>query len=258
MLIDSHAHLDMKDFEPDRDQVLDRALKNDVKYIITIGIDTESSLHAKRLAEAYPFIFASAGIHPHNADNSGKADLENIAAMGNEKKVVAVGEIGLDFYRNNSSRKKQLELFNQQLDLASIIDLPVIIHNRDAHQETIRILSDFSGKVKKGVIHCFSGDLNLAYSFIEMGFHVSIPGTVTFKNASKIHEVAAKIPIERMLLETDSPFLSPVPHRGKRNEPCFVVHIAKRVAELRGIHLEELAEHTCRNTCRLFNMPFPE
>ena len=256
MLIDSHAHLDMEEFDAGRDQVIDRALSADVRQIITVGIDIRSSIRAAALTKSYSSVFASVGIHPHNADNADKNDLKQIPFMATQEKVVAIGETGLDFYRNLSSRQNQIELFKQQIDIAISLDLPVVIHDREAHEEVLNILFSFNRNGFKGVIHCFSGDYNLAKTFIDMGFYISIPGTVTFKNANEMQDVAVRVPLNRMLLETDAPFLAPVPYRGKRNEPCLVIHTAQKVAELRGISFEEVARQTSKNTCQLFNLPF--
>lgn len=258
MLIDSHAHLDMERFDLDRDLVIDRALSVDVRQIITIGIDIKSSIRAVKLAKSYSSIFASVGIHPHNADNTDKTDLEQIPLIANQEKIVAIGETGLDFFRNRSSRQKQIELFKQQLDIAISLDLPVVIHDREAHEEILKILSSLKINEFKGVIHCFSGDYNLAKTFIDIGYYISIPGTVTFKNAIQVQEVAVRIPLNRMLLETDAPFLTPAPYRGKRNEPCHITHTAQKIAKLRGISFEEIAMQTSKNACQLFSLPFPK
>jgi TatD DNase family protein len=244
MLIDSHAHLDMKQFDSDRDQIIDRALSADVRQIITVGIDIMSSLNAVRLTKSYPSVFACVGIHPHNADNADKNDLEQIPLIATQEKIVAIGETGLDFFRKRSSRQKQTELFKQQLDIAISLDLPVVIHDREAHTEILKILSSFKRNALKGMIHCFSGDYNLAKTFINMGYYISIPGTVTFKNASQTQDVAIRVPLNRMILETDAPFLSPAPFRGKRNEPCHIIHTAQKVAKLRGISFAEIARQT--------------
>jgi TatD DNase family protein len=257
ILIDSHAHLDMKKFDTDRDQVVSRALSAGVRQIITIGTDTKSSMKAVALTERYPCVFATAGIHPHNADRADYHDLKRIALLAKREKAVAIGEIGLDFYRNLSSRKKQRDLFHQQLDIALSLDLPVVIHDREAHEEVLETLSSFKRNGSKGVIHCFSGDYGLAKTFMEMGYYISIPGIITLKNARQMQDVAAKIPLKKMLLETDAPFLTPLPHRGQRNEPSFVIHTARKVAELRGIPFEEVAQRTSNNTCQLFNLPVP-
>lgn len=258
MLIDSHAHLDMKQFDSDRDQVMDRALSADVRHIITVGIDIISSRNAVKLTTRYPSIFATIGIHPHNADNANKNDLEQIALIAQQDKIVAIGEIGLDFFRNRSARQKQIDVFTQQLAIAISLDLPVVIHDREAHTETLNILSFFKGNGLQGMIHCFSGDYKLAKTFINMGYYISIPGTVTFNNASQIQDVARRVPLNRMLLETDAPFLAPTPYRGKRNEPGYVTHTAQKIAKLRDVSFEEISYQTSKNVCQLFNLSFPE
>lgn len=258
MLIDSHAHLDMKRFDFDRGQVVERALSANVGYIITVGIDISSSRNAIKLTKTYPSVFASIGIHPHNADNVNKDDLEQLSLMAKQEKIVAIGETGLDFYRNRSSREKQKKLFEQQLEIAVSLDLPVVIHDRQAHTETAKVLSAFRRNRLTGMIHCFSGDWNLAKTFIDMGYYISISGTVTFRNARQIQDVVKRVPLNRMLIETDAPFLAPSFYRGKRNEPSYINYTAKEVADLRGISFEEVAHHTTKNACQLFSHAFLE
>lgn len=255
MLVDSHAHLDMKDFERDREQVLDRALRGGITHIITVGIDLSSSLKALELANRYDFIFSSIGYHPHNANDAAPHTLKELGGLVSEQKVVAWGEIGLDFYRRHSPPKKQMELFEKQLGMAIHFDLPVIIHNREAHREVLAVLKKIGNGKQKGVIHCFSGNYELAMEFIEMGYHISIPGTVTYKNAFEVQNVATRIPVEYMLIETDAPFLSPVPKRGKRNEPLFVTYTARKIAQLRNMDFQEFSSKTSENAKRLFNLP---
>jgi TatD DNase family protein len=254
MLIDTHAHLDMVDFDKDRQDVIDRAIKGGLTGIITIGIDLDSSAGALELARQYDFIYAAAGYHPHNADTCDPQSLEKMALMASDKMIVAWGEIGLDFYRHYSSRENQLKIFEQQLKLADDLDLPVIIHDRDAHDDVLEILKKRGKGERRGVIHCFSGDLDLAHAFIELGYFISIPGTVTYQKAEKTKNVAAKIPMERMLIETDAPFLAPVPKRGKNNEPLFVIYTAKEIARLRDMEFEEVAERTAKNAIALFGL----
>ena len=254
MLIDSHAHLDMEDYREDLEQVITRAVEGGVERIITIGIDLTSSIKALELANQYDFIYSTVGFHPHDADMVTDAHLNELQALAKESRVVAWGEIGLDFFKNRSQREKQIEVFRTQLEIAYDIGLPVIIHNRDADKEILEILNSYGKTYHKGIIHCFSGDYQTALTFIDLGFHISIPGIVTFKNADKLKEVAARIPVERMLVETDAPFLAPVPKRGKRNEPLFVTHTAKMIAALRGMEFEELADITTDNCKKLFNI----
>jgi TatD DNase family protein len=254
MLIDSHAHLEMNDYDNDRDDVLRRAVEGGVRQIVTIGIDALSSHKSLQLAKTYDFVYATVGYHPHNAKEVNAQVLEELARLAVEPEIVAWGEIGLDFYRRHSPGAQQIEAFESQLDLASSLNLPVIIHSREANSDVFEILKKRKGKVT-GVIHCFSGDVQLAFSYIDMDYYISIPGTVTYKKASLVQEVAAHIPLERLLLETDAPFLAPVPKRGKRNEPAFIVHTAEKIAQLRHLDLETVASQTTENTRQLFSLP---
>ena len=255
MLIDSHAHLDMQDFGHDRSKVIERALEGGLTHIITIGIDLESSISALELSRKHDFIYATVAYHPHNARECVPQSLERLAQMASEPKVVAWGEIGLDFYRHYSPPDDQLKIFRQQLEIANDLNLPVIIHSREAHSEVFAMLKKIGKGEKKGVIHCFSGDTDLAMAFIELGYYISIPGTVTYKKASLVREVASRIPLEHMLVETDAPFLTPVPKRGKRNEPVFVTYTAQEIARLRNSDFEEIAAATSRNAKGLFGLP---
>jgi TatD DNase family protein len=254
MLIDSHAHLDMEDFDADRDLIIKRALEGGVARIVTIGIDLSSSIKAIEIARKYEFIYATVGYHPHNANEADVKDLEKLRALASEPKVVAWGEIGLDFFRRHSPPDQQVKAFERQLDIAFEQDLPVILHDRNAHTDLLGILRK-RNRLYRGVIHCFSGNYDLAMAFIEMGFHISFPGTVTYKNAVDTQTTASRIPLERLLVETDCPYLTPVPFRGKRNEPLYVKHTAEKIARLREMELDQLAEATSANTIRLFNLP---
>jgi TatD DNase family protein len=253
MLIDSHAHLDMEEFDEDRKEVLARALEAGVSHVISIGTDLASSRKALDLARKNDFISSAVGYHPHNAREVDARLLRELADLAADPNVVAWGEIGLDFYRRHSTPESQIEAFERQLDLAAEIGLPVIIHDRDAHDQLVEILR--KRKVRHGgVIHCFSGDYELARIFIDMGFCISVSGTVTFKKAALTQEVAAKIPLQHLLVETDAPFLTPVPHRGKRNEPAFVKHTAQEIARLRGMDFAELGRVTSENAKILFKL----
>lgn len=255
MLIDTHAHLDMEDYIDDIEAVLERAQAGGISHIITVGIDIPSSRKAVELAERHDFLSSTVGFHPHNADDVDIKKIDILIGLASSsEKVVAWGEIGLDFYRNYSHIKNQIEVFELQIDTAIELNLPVIIHDRDAHYDVLKFVSKRKNKPQKGVIHCFSGDFNLAMSFIDLGYYISIPGTVTYKNALNVHEVAAKIPIERLLIETDAPFLSPLPLRGKRNEPVFITHTAEKIARLRNMNLDELALKTSLNAKTLFGL----
>ncbi len=252
MLIDSHAHLDMEDFKPDLMEVLERARKTGISKIVTIGIDLESSRTAIELARDNPMIYATVGLHPHNANAFDMPLLQKLGELAVKHKVVGWGEIGLDFFKNYSPRERQLKAFRAQIRLARDLNLPVIIHDRDAHKETLEILKELPYKEDPGVIHCFSGDMDVAREFLALGYMISIPGTVTFKKAQTIREVAKSIPLESLLIETDSPFLAPEPFRGKRNQPAFVRYVAQEIARLRDMPLELLSEQVTKNTLRLF------
>lgn len=257
MFIDSHAHLEMGEFGKDLPKVLDRALRGGVSHIISVGTDLQSSRKAIALAREHDFIFASLGYHPHNASEMDARKLQKLGSLASEPKILAWGEIGLDFYRLRSPADVQTAVFVQQLGLADQLDLPVIIHVREAHREVLEILQKKGRGKNQGVIHCFSGDYDLAMAFISLGYFISIPGTVTYKNARQVRDVAARIPVDRLLLETDAPFLAPVPKRGKRNEPLFVTYIAEEIARLREMDLEGVAHQTSENAKRLFNLGTP-
>lgn len=255
MFIDSHAHLDMEAFEGDLQETLDRALQGGIRQIISIGVDLSSSRKALELAHKYDFIYATTGYHPHNAAALSPDALEALASMVSDPKVVAWGEIGLDFFRRYSRPDTQRKAFVEQLEVARDLHLPVVIHDRDAHAELLQVLRETEAGEHKGVIHCFSGDLELAMTLIEMGYFIAIPGTVTYKNADTVQQVASRIPLERMLLETDAPFLAPLPKRGRRNEPLFLTYTASKIAQLRGIDVNDVARRTSENARDLFNLP---
>ncbi|MCP4668559.1 MAG: TatD family hydrolase [Deltaproteobacteria bacterium] len=254
MLIDTHAHLDMKQFDKDRGAVLERAAGGGISHIVTVGIDLNSSRKALSLAHENRSVYAAVGYHPHNAGGNVSKNLDVLAGMTSDPKVVAWGEIGLDFFRGYASREDQLGIFAPQLAMAFELSLPVIIHDREAHSEVLRILKKMGKGEMRGVVHCFSGDMDLAMALIELGYFISIPGTVTYKKALETKEVAARIPLARLLIETDAPFLGPVPKRGKRNEPLFVTYTAREIARLRNMDLEEVARATSKNAMALFGL----
>jgi TatD DNase family protein len=261
MLIDSHAHIDLNNFDRDREQVLARARQGGVQAVINIGLDVESSRASLKLAQKYDDVFSTVGFHPHEASQMKDKDLKTLAQLAKDKKVVAVGEIGLDFYRNLSARKSQIEAFRKQLDLAVELGLPVVVHCRQAHEEVFNILSDWvsstlsAGRLRRGVIHCFSGDIEMARRYIEIGFYISLAGSVTYPSAGELVAVAKEIALDRLLLETDAPFLPPQAYRGKRNEPAYVALIAEKVAQVRGVPRGVVAEAAARNTISLFKLP---
>ncbi len=253
--IDSHCHLDMQSYDNDLSDVLERAITHGVKHIITIGIDELSSNRAIDLAKRYPMIKATVGIHPHDVDNIGSSTWKNLKNLitGNREHVVAYGEIGLDYAKQYSAPDNQRSAFRTQLQMAKELNLPVVIHDRDAHEDTMAILHEFAPFPKGGVMHCFSGDMKLAGKVLELGFLISIPGVITFKNGVLLQEIVKDSPLESLILETDGPFLAPVPWRGKRNEPAYLMYTAEKVAAIKDISINELARQTTRNVKRLFN-----
>jgi TatD DNase family protein len=257
MFIDSHAHIDSLDFQADRAAVLERACLAQVERILAIGSGTspETLEAVVHLAEEHPFLDFAIGLHPHEASSASESHFDLMRQIASHPKVVAWGEIGLDFHYDHSPREVQKSVFIQQLVLARESDLPVIIHTREAEVETIEILKQHeTGNGRGGILHCFAGSLTMAEECIEMGFMVSFSGMLTFPKAQGIRDVARKIPLERLLIETDAPYLAPVPYRGKRNEPAYVVETARALAELKGLGLNEIAGVTAKNYRRFFRI----
>jgi len=254
MLIDSHAHLEMKEFDSDREDVIKRAGNEGVDFIVTVGTNLKLSQKAVALAAKYENIYATVGVHPHDVAHTDESTWGSLKELVNANReiIVAYGEIGLDFFRNISPEEKQIEAFARQLELASELNLPVVIHDRDAHEQTLKIVK--SSGVRRGVFHCFSGDYEMAGKCIDLGFYISVPGVVTFDKAKTIQDVVQRVPLSSILLETDAPYLAPVPHRGKRNEPSFIVNTAKKVAEIKKIPWEEVAQATACNAMNLFGI----
>ncbi len=255
-LIDSHAHIQGDEFAGDVEGVVSRAREAGVEKIIVVGGagDLSSNDAALKLAEAYPGLHATVGMHPHDAKEVSEADLARLKELSQGPKVVAIGETGLDFYYNHSPRKVQIEIFRRFIQMALETELPLVVHDRDAHREIADMLQQEGGGKLEGVIHCFTGDYEAARKFLDLGFYLSFSGIVTFKNAEGLREAVRRAPLDRILVETDSPYLAPVPHRSKRNEPAFVRHVAEKVAEVRGIPLHEVAQVTARNTQALFGL----
>ena len=253
VLIDTHTHLDFDQFDADRDDVITRATEADIAAMITIGIDLETSLKSIGIAEQYSNVFAAAGIHPHDAGEAEKEDMDRIIELYQHPKVVAIGEVGLDFYRNLTEPEIQRKVFRTFLELAKELNLPLIIHTRDADDEILSILREKGKRGWRGVFHCFPGDVKMAEQVLDMGFNISFTGNITFKN-SKSAAVAKYVPIERLMVETDCPFMAPVPHRGRRNEPAYVQHVAQKIAKVKGISFEEVARTTTKNAMDLFGL----
>lgn len=254
MLVDTHAHLQWASFDKDREKVINRAKRAGVEYIVNIGFDVDGSINAIDLAEKYKGLYATVGIHPHNASQFNQKVLNKLRKLSENPKVVAIGEIGLDYYRNLSSRQAQKKAFKDQLFLAKELELPVVIHNREAHADTLEILSKFKEKTTI-IMHCFSGSREMAEQCVKSNFYISFAGPVTFPNSHKLHEIAKWIDLKKILLETDCPWLAPQDMRGKRNEPAFLIFIAKKIAELRRISMDELSEATTKNAREIFQLP---
>ena len=254
MLIDTHAHLDFEDFDKDRDEVIKRSFDQGLAAIINVGSSVEGTERSVQLAGQNEFIYASIGIHPHDADKTDDKDLNLVRSFVGHKKVVAVGEIGLDYYRNISSKEKQRDLFIALLMEAKKKNLPVIIHNRDANDDTMSILNDIMDKPVKAVMHCFSGNREFLDSCLGLGLFVSFTGSITFKNASLLRDVVKAVPIERLMVETDCPFLSPQIFRGRRNEPLYVKYVAEEIARIKGLSIEEVEDVTTNTARSFFNL----
>ncbi len=251
MYFESHAHYDDSRFDDDRDKLLGETLpESGIDYIINVGADMHSSEESIQLSEKYGYIYAAVGVHPHDTSLMHDSDLKILEDMSKHEKVVAIGEIGLDYYYLNSPKDVQIGRFKEQLALAKELDLPVIIHSRDAAQETYDIIVNSS--VKNGVIHCYSGSPEMAAEYVKMGFYIGIGGVVTYSNAKKLVETTHSIPIERILLETDCPYLSPIPKRGERNSSQNLQYICDKIAQIKQISHNETAKITLENGCKIF------
>jgi len=256
LLIDSHAHLDDRRFNKDRDQLIKNLEKDGIELVVNIGSNLQTSEDSVKLAEEYDPIYAVVGVHPHDAaeyDDKVEARLRELAG---HKKVVAIGEIGLDYYRNLSPKETQIDVFKRQLELARELDMPIVIHSRDASQAVFDILRDFKTKNPQMdiLIHCYSDSVELMREYIKLGCYIALGGTTTFKNSRVPKEVAKQVPLERLVLETDSPYLTPEPMRGKRNEPKYVDYVAQQIADLRDITKEEVALQTSFNTRKFYRI----
>ena len=251
MLFDSHAHLNDARFNIDRRYVLNALEKNGVGAVICAGYDIESSEFALKIANENKNVYAVCGLHPDAADDFCEADIDKIRLMLNDKKCVGLGEIGLDYYYETPSREKQLILFEKQLQLAKDTSSKIVIHDRDAHEDCIKLVKKYG---VTGVFHCFSGSSEMAKEVVKLGFYVSFSGVLTFKNARKAVEAAQVVPLDRILIETDCPYLAPVPFRGRRNEPRFVAKVAEKIAEIKGISESEAEKITLENTCELYGL----
>lgn len=252
MLIDSHAHLEMKHFAQDLPQVIERAKEKGLRYILTIGVDVESCERTIDLINQYSMLYAGIGIHPHDAKNHSAASIERLKLFAEHPKVLGIGEIGLDYYRLYSPKGDQQSIFRQQLRLANELKLPVIIHNRDSHSDLLKIMDEEKGWELGGVFHCFSGDMNFTRHCLEKGFYLSFAGNVTYPKAHRLREVLTQVPLNRILIETDCPYITPQPHRATRNEPSYVIETAKVVAQCQEISMEKFGQAVTENFVSLF------
>jgi TatD DNase family protein len=252
-MIDSHCHIDMPQFDADRDEVVGRAREAGLAEMLVVGeVDEGQALQRSlRVAEKYQ-LPATAGVHPHQAKLAEPATYDEIKGLANERRIVAIGEIGLDFHYGYSPRETQREVFRRQIRLARDVGLPIVVHTREADDETAAILEEEGARDTGGVIHCFTGGLELARRSLDLGLLISFSGILAFPRSEVIQKVARDVPEDRLLVETDAPFLAPPPHRGKRNEPAFVVEVARKLAALRGVSEQSLGEAAQRNYARLF------
>ncbi len=250
-IFDTHAHYDDSRFDDDRSALLSSLREKGVSHIINCGCDLKSSVATVELTEKYDFIYAAVGVHAHEAEEATEGDLEKIGQLYNHKKVVAVGEIGLDYHYDFSPREKQLEIFEKQLLIANELDLPVIVHDREAHEDTMNLLKKYK---PKGVIHCFSGSVEMAKEAVRLGMYIGIGGAVTFKNAKKPVEVVEYLPIDRLLLETDAPYMTPVPFRGQRCDSSHIAYTAEKISKIKGTDVQALIDLCNENAKKLFSI----
>lgn len=254
MLFDSHAHLNDAKFQEDREEMIIRAKKDGVSRILNVGYNRQTIEETLQLIDAYDFIYAAIGWHPHEAKDCTDEDLEWIRSLSAHPKVVALGEMGLDYYWDNSPRDIQKEVFRKQIRMAKELGLPIVIHDRDAHEDVLQILQEENAAEVGGVMHCFGGDEAFLEECLQINFYIGLGGPVTFKNGHLAKKIAQLVPEDRLLIETDCPYLAPHPYRGKRNESSYVRLVAEEIARLRGVSLEEIAQITMENANRLFQL----
>ncbi len=253
MLVDSHCHLDFDDFEGDTAEIIARARENGVNMILNAGNNLNELENQLALSEKYPFVYAAVGVHPHNAQEYPELTAEEIIAKTVHKKVIGIGETGLDYYYDYAPKDLQIKLLKEHIKASQETNLPIIIHNRDSDDDMMNVLGEaYRQKPFPGVIHCFSSSEKFAEFALSIGFYLSASGMITFNKSAELRDIFAKVPLERLLVETDSPFLAPVPERGHRNEPSFVRYTAEKLAQIRDIPFEKLAQITSDNFCNLF------
>ncbi len=252
--IDSHAHLDDERFNKDREDVINALNENGIEAVLDPGADLNSSKLAVALADRYPFIYAAVGCHPHDSKFMNDDAMNTFRQLAKNKKVVGIGEIGLDYFYDNSDRKTQKIWFREQIRLARELDLPYIVHDRDAHEDVFRIMKEEHYDGTRGILHCYSSSVEMAKEFVKLGFYISLGGPVTFKKAKTPKLVAKEIPLDKLLIETDSPYLTPEPFRGKRNEPKYIRYVAEEIARIKEVPVEVIAENTRENFKKLFKL----
>lgn len=254
MFFDTHAHLDDEQFEADRELVIKRAREAGLRLIMNVSCDLGAARKTLELTKKHNFIYGAVGIHPQDAKNITEDDFQELKELAQEDKIMAIGEIGLDYYWDEVPHDVQHQILRRQIKLAKEVKLPVIIHDREAHQDVFDILKKEGAQEVGGVMHCYSGSWEMAKEYIKMGFYISLGGPVTFKNGRKVQEIAKLVPLENLLIETDAPYLAPVPYRGKRNESAYVVKTAEQIAQLKGLDVEVVAKATLENGKKLFKI----
>jgi TatD DNase family protein len=252
MYVDSHCHLEMETYDDDRKTVIEKSIQEGLQYILTVGTEEKHFKTVIEIIDKYPAVYGVLGVHPHNSNEFTPFVTDKIRLCAKHPKIAGYGEIGLDFFKNYAPREAQIKAFRGQLELAKELHLPIIVHSRNAREETLSILKESYSDTNGGVIHCYSYDLDHAKKFLDMGFYISIPGTITYKNNEELIKVVEYLPDDRILAETDAPFLTPNPHRGKRNVPYFVKLTIEKMAQIRGKDKEELASAMCDNFQKLF------
>ncbi len=253
MFIDTHCHLHAREFSDETEKIIQRAIQNHISSLITIGTDYTSSVKSLQLADQFAVVYAAVGLHPNDLKSVPESDLDKIKTLASHKKSIAIGEIGLDYYRHYTPKEKQYNFFRKQIQLARQLKIPVIVHNRDAHQDLYSILSEEKVQEVSGVLHSFSGDEDFLKAVLKLNLYISFTGAITFKNTG-YYKLIDRVPLEQILLETDSPYLAPVPFRGKRNEPAYIKYTAAIIARIKNISIEKLAEITTANARSLFRI----
>jgi len=254
MFIDTHAHLFYPNFEDDLDEVIERAKETGIDFILVPATDLETAQRVIMMTEKYEMIYGAVGVHPHETKDWDSSLINELEASAANNKIVAIGEIGLDYYYDYSPKEKQIKAFKAQIDLALKLGKPIIVHNRDSDDDIMRIIDSYRGSGLKAQFHCFNSSLKNAIDLIHMGYMISFTGNITFKKADELREVLKHVSIDQLLLETDSPFLTPVPHRGKRNEPAYVTYVAEKIAEVQGLSIDDVGRITSYNAFRTFGI----